>query len=1001
MVDKPLQRGKVAVLYRARDVRTERPCLLWEFSEIALLTGEEKNRARQSFRELAGFWEALKHPNLAPIADALTVGEKHYLALDVAQAWTLRQLVRSPSFPMDEEHVLGWGAQLAELLAFLHRQSPPIHLGELRPEDFVVSREGLVQLVDYRLNRLFLPERDADPRLAAKSPYVAPEVAGQSYTVASDIYGLGMLLYGLISRQMLDSSSHRPASLPNGIPGASRQFQAAILRATRRKPEERFASAAEMRVALWGDEPIYLTPMPTARKRSEPSAPVAPAGQRQKPPEAGAEPAGASRLLIRPRRLEVEGLAMEEKRSVELAIYNMGKAELEGRLHSQVDWVSLGRTTFRLQPKQAVKVPVTILGPRLPREGAMDPQAILVDSSAGRRWVGVQAKVVVEPVLTLPQPLVDFGEVQGSRPFAARVTIRNSGSGLLSGVLRSRVDWLQVPRAEFVAAPGSDALVEVLLNPFTLLPGAHRSDDALVVDSDAGQASLAVQAVVVKPVLEVQPSYLDFGAMRRGERGQQTLAVSNAGDGLLDHSLRSQEPWLQVEAPPARLPAGVRREVAVTLDTSALPEGVTESRQGILVRSSGGAATVPVRVRVLAPRLQIAQAELDLGEVALGEAAQAVLAVRNVGSAPLHARLESVLDWLSPSRDEIEVPPQSSADVVVTAETTGFARGQYLELPVGLRVISDGGEREMPVRLWLLRPALDVEPEAIDFGIVDRAGPAERTLTIRNLDTGVLEWQVSSEAWWVEVIPPQGTCPAGEASEVRLVAYALALPPEQGSATGTLRITSSGGERQVPMTLMVAAPRLDVDFTRVDLGTSVNYAEAEGSFLVFNHGLGPLRGEIALHSDRLSVEPAAFVCDTGTSQVIRVRADTAGLAAGPVREDEAIAIHSNGGDATLDVSYEIVLREQVLADLAPLARSEDGAQAQGKLAITNEGYEVVTATIQPSSPRLEITRRSCTLKVGKMLRLQVTLDLTAEGSEPLYFEIATNKETWRVPVCVA
>lgn len=1008
IVDKAILRGKVAILYRAQDVRSEEQRLLWEFSEIALLTGEEKNNARRAFREQAGFWESLRHPNLAPIADALTVGEKHYLVLDVPQVWALKQLVRSPSLPLEEEHVLSWGAQLAELLAHLHRQTPPIYLGEVQPEDFVVSREGLIQLVNYRLDRLFLPERDVDPRLAGKSPYVAPEVAGRSYTAASDIYGLGMLLYGVISRQVLDSSSHRPASLPNGIPGASRQFQAAILRATRREPGERFPSAAEMRVALWGNEPIYLTPLPAAKKSaparaaaSEARAPAARPASASAAVEAQAGPVESSRILIRPRRLEVEGVTMEQKRSAELAIYNMGEGELEGRLHSQVDWVVLGRTTFRLQPKQAVKVPVTVLGTRLPREGAVDPQAILVDSSAGRRWVSVQAKVVAEPILTLPQGLVDFGEVQGSRLVAARVPIRNSGSGMLSGVLRSRVEWLQVPRAEFVAAPGSDAQVEILLNPAILLPGAHRNDNALVVDSDAGQASIAAQVVLVKPILEVQPSYLDFGAIRRGERGQQTLVVTNAGDGLLDHSLRSQEPWLQVAAPPTRLPAGVRREIVVELDTSALPEGLTESRQALLVRSNGGAVTVPVRVRVLAPRLQIAQAELDFGEVPLGDPAQAVLAVRNSGSAPLHVRLESALAWLAPSRAELEIPAQGSADVVITAETTGFARGQYLELPVGLRVLSDGGEREIPARIWLLRPALEVEPAAIDFGIVDRAIPAERALTIRNRDTGLLEWQLSSEAWWVEIVPPQGVCPAGEEVQVRLVAYALALPPEQGSAAGMLRVASSGGERQLPLSLVVAAPRLDVDFSRVDLGVSVNYAEAEGSFLVFNRGLGPLRGEIALRSSRLTAEPAAFVCDTGMSQVIRVRANTTGLAAGLVSEEGAIAIRSNGGDAILDAFYEVVLQERVTAELPPLTLSEDQTQAQGKLAITNEGYEAVTATIQPSSPRLEITRRSCTVKPGKTLRLQVTLDRAAGGAEPLYFEIAAGKERWRVPVRMA
>lgn len=1009
-VVRTLSRGRVDAVYRVRDEHAEgREYVLKEFSEIALLTGEEKRRARAGFEEWAERWIGLEHRNLVPVLDAFSAGDKHYLLMPLVLGWNVAQLLRSPALELGEEAVCNWGAQLCDLLTYLHSQDPPIIRGELAPEHVMVTREGLIQLVHHGLTRLFLPVTEA------ASPYAAPEQKAGAMTPAADVYALGVLLYAVLTRRLLDAPSRwRPFF--RDVAGVSRRVELAILRATRREPESRFATAADFRGMLWPDALLTLRPL-AAWQRLMPAAPTVTAAKRARPSAqvafSLARAEGGPRLLVRPRRLAVGAVGLQERSQAAITIQNAGQGALEGRLLSQASWITLEGSSFRLGPGQATQIAATVWGARLPRGETLEPQALLVDSNAGRQWISVQARVAVEPVLALQDETLDFGSVQGVKEIAGRISISNAGGGVLKGAVHSRVPWLRIPHPEFHASPGQPVQVEVLLRPKLLAPGTHYQPAALAVDSDAGQAEVAVKVTLLQPILAVSPSFLDFGALLPGEQAERILTIANEGTGSLDYRLRSRVPWLHVSPQPARVLAGERRETFIVADGSHLQEGVTESAQALLVQSNGGVAQVAATVAFLRPRLELAQERLDL-QVRPGEIAEQSLTLRNSGNAPLHCCVVSRQKWLTVApaascRAELTIEPQGWQTVLVRVDATDlqeapFARGQVLEIAEALHIASDGGERDIALRLEVWQPALEVEPVRLDFGIVERATPVRRMLVIRNRDTGLLEWEIESDALWVEIVPRRGVCQAGEACEVAVAAYGLALPAEESSATGMLRIVSNGGQRQVGLALSIASPRLDVDVNRLDLGTSLNYAEVENTFLVFNHGLGPLRGRIVSQSERLSVEPDAFECDTGMSQLVRVRARSEGLPAGRVEEPGGVVVESNGGQAELDIVYAVVLRPELEISFQTSEVFPDPGGpylARGRLTIQNIGQQVAQVEIVPSSERLEITRRTSTIKPGKAARLQVTLNPPfAPGTEELYIEVVTQEQRVRVPIKV-
>jgi serine/threonine-protein kinase len=100
---------------------------------------------------------------------------------------------------LSEEQALRIARQMAAGLAYGHSQQV-LHRA-LSPQAILVSNEGLVKIVDYRLAKaahsaeITLPGSPA----AAPSPYTAPEQLQGQDEPASDLYALGAILYEMLT----------------------------------------------------------------------------------------------------------------------------------------------------------------------------------------------------------------------------------------------------------------------------------------------------------------------------------------------------------------------------------------------------------------------------------------------------------------------------------------------------------------------------------------------------------------------------------------------------------------------------------------------------------------------------------------------------------------------------------------------------------------------------------------------------------------------------------
>jgi hypothetical protein len=668
---------------------------------------------------------------------------------------------------------------------------------------------------------------------------------------------------------------------------------------------------------------------------------------------------------------------------------------------SHVHWLTAPDKVVHLPAGRQAKVLLTVRAAAVPSGRTLEPQALSVDSNLGRQWVGVSTEVASGPALVIEQPHLDFGILSGDEELHRPLLLSNAGRQPLSGQVSSRVPWLRVPQGDFRCLAGKEARVMVQLLPARLPQGEQTVPGALVVDSDGGQGQVSAHAWRQTAVLDLGATHMDFGAVTAGEVAERLLFVGNTGDAPLQGSARALLPWLAVHPQQFAVAPGEMQQLTVTADAVGLADGVFDVPQALRVQTNAGTHTLPLRLHVRAPRLALGTTQLSFGSLRLGETRELRLLIRNEGSAPLEAQLQSLADWLTLSESALTVAPGQETAVRARADTGRFARGQGIVLPAAVRIVAGASIAEVAASLTVLQPTLRVEPAEVDFGYIERAQPEQRTLLVANDGTGRLAWNAQSDGVWVEVTPLSGVCEAGEATPLTLTAYGLGLEQESDAGQATLIINSDGGRAKIPLRVALAAPHLACDTTLLELGPSINRQNVSSSFRLFNHGLGTLRGSITTDQIWLVVGRASFECPTGHSIEIPVSTDMAEFPAGENRGYGAIRIESNGGAAVVQITLNITLAPlvEMATDVVLLSRVDDEHPWQGRLTLRNNGHATAHIELRVNQTALAISLERLEIKPSKSARVSLQWPVAvAPPEEPLHVEARCGTQRLRVTV---
>jgi TolB-like protein/Tfp pilus assembly protein PilF len=187
----PIGKGASGNVYRAWDTRLDREVAL----KLLPASPDTEDRAPSSIIHEGRLLARVRHPNVVTIHGAEQIGDRIGLWMEFVRGHTLEQVLQRPTV-FSSAGVVEVGLEVCRAVSAVHGAGL-LHR-DIKAHNVMQAEDGRIVLMDFGTGR----EREADTSsdLAGTPLYLAPEVLlGQSATVRSDIYSLGVLLFHLVT----------------------------------------------------------------------------------------------------------------------------------------------------------------------------------------------------------------------------------------------------------------------------------------------------------------------------------------------------------------------------------------------------------------------------------------------------------------------------------------------------------------------------------------------------------------------------------------------------------------------------------------------------------------------------------------------------------------------------------------------------------------------------------------------------------------------------------
>ncbi len=263
--------GGMGRVYRGWDTRLQR-----EVALKLLLGGAWADReVRRRFLNEARVLASVGHPHLVRIFDAGEEGGCLYSVMELLPGPTLAERLEHACDRAAVREVVGWVRDAARALDACHRAGV-VHR-DIKPANLMLDGRGEVRVLDFGLAHIGGEDLTRTRAHLGTPRYMAPEQILDAKRVgpASDIYGLGMSLYALLSgaEPFADKGSEHAIlkaaqvgafpRLRKVAPDLPEELETIVAKATRPREERRYASAAALAEDLerWlGHRPILARP---------------------------------------------------------------------------------------------------------------------------------------------------------------------------------------------------------------------------------------------------------------------------------------------------------------------------------------------------------------------------------------------------------------------------------------------------------------------------------------------------------------------------------------------------------------------------------------------------------------------------------------------------------------------------------------------------------------------------------------------------------------------
>jgi len=231
-----------AIVWSAKDQQTKRPILVRVIRPD--LVGPD---AAPDFREACRTAATLSHRNIARVFGVgRTPKGEHFIAGEWIDGTRLSDFIRErDGDPISLRGIYNVIAHLCSALDYAHEKGPH---GTLRPSVVWITRGGRVKVHDFGVGQVLLGSAGSDAFKSADHACLAPEVKrGEPATMRSDVFGIGAILYELLTTRSPGSDFVAPSHVRGDIPA---EVDGILFQCLATDPKDRFDSPEAVRNAL-------------------------------------------------------------------------------------------------------------------------------------------------------------------------------------------------------------------------------------------------------------------------------------------------------------------------------------------------------------------------------------------------------------------------------------------------------------------------------------------------------------------------------------------------------------------------------------------------------------------------------------------------------------------------------------------------------------------------------------------------------------------------------
>ncbi|SNU07108.1 serine/threonine protein kinase [Lachnospiraceae bacterium] len=242
--------GGMSTVYRAKDERLRR------FVAIKVLKSDYSSDQNfvSKFRAEAQSSAGLTHPNIVSVYDVCEDDGRYFIVMELVEGITLKEYINLNG-RLNMVQAIDFSMQIAAGLEAAHEHHV-IHR-DIKPQNIIVSKSGNIKVTDFGIAKAATSTTMSTTGIGSVH-YISPEQARGGYSdERSDIYSLGITMYEMVTgRVPFEGDTNVAIALmhiqndmipPRELyPDIYPSFEKIIMKATQKKPERRYLTAAAL-----------------------------------------------------------------------------------------------------------------------------------------------------------------------------------------------------------------------------------------------------------------------------------------------------------------------------------------------------------------------------------------------------------------------------------------------------------------------------------------------------------------------------------------------------------------------------------------------------------------------------------------------------------------------------------------------------------------------------------------------------------------------------------